>query len=102
MDRLQRQQALQALLETITDRVYFQPPASVQMEYPCIVWQRDTVDTAFADNLPYNQEHRYQVTVIDRNGNSEIPERVAALPSCTFSRYFAVDGLNHDLYNLYF
>jgi hypothetical protein len=95
---------LQALLENIlgTRHVYFQPPANVQMQYPCIVYQRDYANTQFADNGPYRYTKRYQVTVIDNNPDSDIPDKVASLPLCTFDRFFAADNLNHDIFNLYF
>jgi hypothetical protein len=100
MGRLQLQSVLEGLLET--SNVYFQPPASVKMVYPCIVYQRDVSDTKFADNGPYSRKARYQVTVIDRNPDSEVPDRVAQLPLCTHIQFFAADNLNHDVFSLYF
>jgi hypothetical protein len=72
------------------------------MSYPCIVYERDDIDTKFADNRPYSHKKRYQVTVIDPNPDSEIPDRVAELPLCSFSRAFKADNLNHDIFNLFF
>jgi hypothetical protein len=93
---------LQTLLETITPNVYFQPPPSKKMEYPCIVYNRDYQKTEFADNSPYSHMKRYQVTVIDRNPDSTIPDRVRDLPLCAFDRFFAAEGLNHDVFKLFF
>lgn len=95
---------LQALLESLNPqgKVYFQPPASITMVYPAIVYQRDYRTVQHADNNPYLNVKRYQVTVIDRDPDSEIPERLSELPLCTFVRYFASDNLNHDIYDLYF
>src|SRR5687768_4084650 len=95
---------LHALLTTLlgSPNVYFQPPESLRMKYPCIRYVRDFVNTDFADNKPYKHKKRYQVTVIDRDPDSEISDRVAALPLCTFDRFFTADSLNHDVYNLFF
>jgi hypothetical protein len=93
---------LQTLLETITENVYFQPPPNVQMQYPCIVYNRDRAITRFADNNPYKRVKGYQVTVIDRDPDSEIPDKIAGLPQCLFDRWFVVDNLNHDVYTLFF
>jgi len=82
--------------------VYFQPPANISMKYPCIVYERDNADTIFAGNKPYRYTKRYQVTVIDRDPESPVPEKVAALPMCTFSRFFTADNLNHDVFIIYF
>jgi hypothetical protein len=95
---------LQVLLEDLLGerKVYFQPPPSINMEYPCIVYKRDNVTTKFADNNPYKHFTRYQITVIDRNPDSSIPSLVADLPMCSFDRSFTADNLNHDVYNLFF
>jgi hypothetical protein len=95
---------LQALLIDLlgSSNVYFQPPATVNMKYPCIVYNRIGVTIHFADDKPYKHKKRYQITIIDQNPDSEIPDKVAALPSCSFDRFFAIDNLNHDIYNLFF
>jgi hypothetical protein len=98
--RLDLQAKLAALLGST--QVYFQPPANVQMKYPCIVYSRDRAETQFAGNLPYKYAKRYQVTVIDRDPDSLIPDKVAALPTCVHSRFYTADGLNHDVFDLYF
>ena len=61
-------------------RVYFQPPASKEMIYDCIVYERSRIEPTFADNQPYALHDRYQVTVIYRNPDSEIPSKIALLP----------------------
>jgi len=95
---------LQSLLEEVlgSDQVYFQPPATIQMAYPAIVYMRESEKTGFANNLPYSHTKRYVVTVIDRKADSDIPDKVSALPMCRFSRHFTADGLHHDAYNIHF
>lgn len=96
--------SLQSILEDLLDstNVYFQPPNNVQMEYPCIVFKRDTADTEFAGNNPYRYTKRYQVTVIARDPDSGIPDKVAGLPTCVHNRFFTANNLNHDVFVLYF
>jgi hypothetical protein len=106
-DRLQLQTLLENLLVTDEQpdaklKVYFQPPANVQMEYPCVVYQRSYLDTKFAGNAPYRLTKQYLVTVIDRDPDSVIPDKVAALPLCSFDRAFVADSLNHDVFRLFF
>ena len=93
---------LQSLLETLTEHVYFQPPPASQMQYPCIVYSRDGVLARHADNELYRHAKRYQVTVIDRDPDTELADTVEALPFCSFQRYFAADDLNHYVFNLFF
>jgi hypothetical protein len=98
--RLELQTVLEILLGT--DHVYFQPPVNVTMVYPAIVYNRDYQAVKFADNLPYSRKIRYQVTVIDADPDSLIPDKVAGLPLTTYVRHFTADNLNHDIYDVYF
>jgi hypothetical protein len=96
---------LQALLQDLDEgvkKVYFQPPNALQMEYPCIVYEREGDHTLHSDNLPSQTHTRYTITVIDRSPDSTIPKKVAALPMSSFNRFFVADNLNHDVYTLYF
>jgi hypothetical protein len=95
---------LQALLVEIlgTKNVYFQPPPSLTMQYPCIVYKRDDIDTKHADNSPYQQTKRYQVTVIAKDPDDDLHEKVARLPMCSYDRFYTAENLNHDVFNLFF
>jgi hypothetical protein len=93
---------LQALLESLVPNVYFQPPESVKLQYPCIIYKREFRSTEFADNQPYKDRKRYQVIVIDSDPDSAIPDQVAALPLCVFDRFYTADKLNHDVFRLFF
>ena len=95
---------LQGILEGIlgSDHVYFQPPPSIKMEYPCIVYSRYSALSQFAGNILYKRDKRYTITVIDRNPDSDIPDKVAELPKCAYDRYFVTEGLHHDVFNVYF
>lgn len=98
--RLQLQADLESLLGS--SKVYFQPPASVQMQYPCIVYQWDRTDTVFADNEPYGHTRRYQVTVIDRDPDTVIPAKILDLPRCLHQRNFVAGNLHHYVFALYY
>lgn len=93
---------LHEILKAITPNVYFQPPTNVQLSFPCIVYKRDYANTGFADDRPYTHYKRYQITVIDRNPDSNIPEKIAMLPMSIFNRFYTANDLNHDVYSLYF
>ena len=95
---------LQALLVSISelDNVYFQPPPSVIMKYPCIVYRRDYELVNHADDIRYKHMKRYLVTVIDRDPDSGILDKIAELPMCTYDRFYTADNLNHDVYKLFF
>lgn len=85
-----------------SEHVYFQPPESIRMQYPAIVYSRDDIENRPANNKPYIQSTAYNVIVIDADPDSEIVDRVSKLPMCTFDRHYAADNLNHDSFTLYF
>ena len=93
---------LQALLEKLlgSRNVYFQPPASVKMQYPAIVYSRSRIRNTHADDSVYRQLPEYEVTVIDSDPDSDIVMKVSALPYCTYDRHYTADGLNHDVFTL--
>ena len=80
---------------------YFQPPESIKMRYPAIVYSRSRLDTRHADNGAYFQKQAYQVTVIDSNPDSEVVPKVARLPFCRFDRHYVASNLNHDVFTIY-
>jgi hypothetical protein len=101
---MDHRQELQKLLEDVlgSGNVYFQPPATIKMHYPAIVYSRDGESAEYADNSKYRRKVAYQVTVIDRNPDSTVVEKVSDLPLCRYNTHFATEGLNHDIFRLYF
>lgn len=101
-----RREQLQALLQEVSgypeSQVHFQPPNGMEMEYPAIVYSRRRAETDFADNLPYHVTQGYTVTVIDKDPDNDVRSKIAALPYCSHERWYANDGLNHDVYTLFF
>lgn len=94
--------SLQTMLETIlgSQNVYFQPPASVQMKYPAIVYSLASINNTFANNIVYMQTTAYEITLIDRNPDSEFVKKLSTLPSCRFDRHFRSDNLNHYVFTI--
>jgi hypothetical protein len=82
--------------------VYFQPPATIQLKYPCIIYKRLDQKNFFSNDNVYFGMKKYLITVIDKNPDSQIPDKVMELPYCSFSTHFVSDGLNHDVYKIYF
>lgn len=93
---------LQKLLESIlgSRNVYYQPPESIKIKYPAIIYSRDNIDNNFADDIVYMQNHTYQIIVIDANPDSEIVNKISKLPMCRYNRHYTSDNLNHDVFIL--
>lgn len=98
--RLELHSILKSLLGS--NNVYFQPPPTIKMNYPCIIYRRDSDKTVFSDNKLYNRKIRYQITYIDRDPDSLVPSKLAELPFSTFDRFYTADNLNHDVYKVFF
>lgn len=81
--------------------VYFQPPATLKMKYPCIRYERSDMAIFHANNGVYRVLPRYQLTVIYKDPDSDLPMKVAQLPRCAFDRHYTADNLNHDIFTIY-
>ncbi len=95
---------LQTLLEdTLGSRnVYFQPPESLKLSYPAIVYKLSDISTSFANNDPYLRDKIYQITLIDFSPDSSIAEKIAKLPMCKFKSCFTANNLNHFVFTITF
>lgn len=82
--------------------VYFQPPPTVTMKYPCIVYEWSSNATKFADDNPYSHTRKYTVTAIDTNPDSAIPDKLSALPMSSFDRPFTTNNLRHYVFTIYY
>lgn len=93
---------LQAILENIlgSRNVYYQPPETLKIQYPAIVYKRIDIKNDYANNRPYIQNRRYQLTVIDFDPDSEIVDKVSLLPECSYVNHFTSDNLNHDVFSI--
>lgn len=91
------------LTESNGDRhTYFQPPPSVNMKYDAIRYSRKSMDAVHANDAVYLQRDCYEIIVICRSPDSDIPKKVLALPMCRHDRSYIADNLYHDVFTLYY
>lgn len=81
--------------------VYFQPPESVKIKYPAIVYSRNRIENTSADNVIYRQSVSYVITVINRDPDSAIAEEISKIPCIAYDRSYVADNLNHDVFRLF-
>lgn len=95
---------LQSLLEDIlgSRNVYFQPPESFKIKYPCIIYHVDNLGKVYANNRTYMDKTAYSLVVVDRNPDSDVPKRILDLPYCSFGRFYTADNLNHYTFTIYY
>lgn len=99
--RLKLDEELRALIAN--NNVYYQPPESVKMNYPAIVYHLNDAQSIHADDKNYVNRKRYTVTFITRNPDQTfVQEMLDTFTYCTFDRWYAADNLNHFVYDLYY
>lgn len=81
--------------------MYFHPPETVKIKYPCIVYKLDNEWTVHANDSVYHRKKKYIITVIDRTPDSKIPDEVRNITYCSFDRAFSSDNLNHFVFSVY-
>ena len=83
--------------------VYYQPPSSVQMKYPCIRYSSDGVKVIRANNGVYITYNQYEGVVIDYDPDSETPGNLLThFQMCSLEPGFTADNLNHFPFKLYY
>ena len=98
--RLELHDILSGLLES--NNVYYQPPETIKMEYPCIKYSKSNIRSKYANNLTYVQNNCYEIIVISKKPDNPVINELLKLPMCSFNRHYVSDNLNHDVLTLYF
>lgn len=98
--RLELQNKFEELLGS--RNVYYQPPETIKMNYPAIIYSKSRIDTDKANNSTYSKFTRYDVIVIDRKPDNPVIERLLELPYCSYDRFYKSDNLNHDSLSIYY
>lgn len=99
--RLKLHEELCALLGN--GNVYFQPPASVRMNYDAIRYSLSDPNLKRANDAVYLKVNKYEGVVITRNPDSTIPDALLNhFQMCNFGRPYAADNLNHFPFTIYY
>lgn len=106
--RTKLQEKLEELLPGIS--VYYQPPS--RLDYPCLVYELESVPTYKANNKTYKKDRGYLLTyysldpdptITTTNGEQRLVEDVLLeLPMCRFDRSYIADNVHHYSFTLFF
>lgn len=86
-------------------KVYFQPPSTERLQYPCIIYSLNKIDTKYANGGRYLSVPSYNLILIDYDVESILQKKVLDLSGdchVRFDRYYTADNLNHWSYVLQF
>jgi len=94
---------LQSDLEEIlgSRNVYYQPPASIKLKYPCILYELGGIHVTKASNAPYLKGRNYTVTLIHSDPDNDIVDKLTEYPYTSFDRSFIADGLYHYVFEIF-
>ena len=100
--RLELQHALEAL---DIGKPYFQPPASVRLQYPCVIYDMNRADVTYASDRAYAITNQYSLMHICKDPDESqavIEKIIRAFPRCNHDRTYIADNLYHQVFSLYF
>lgn len=82
---------------------YFQPPESLKLQYPCIIYKINTGDTQFAGDMPYVFRRQYELVLVSKNPDEPFIDKIAYhFPMSRFGRFYTADNLNHWTFTIYY
>lgn len=85
------------------DNVYFQPPESIKINYPAIIYDLARNESIIADNFSYKITKCYDVTIIFKDPEFNLSQILLEnFSNCTHIRRYVSDGLYHDILRLYY
>ena len=90
------------LLELAGPNVYYQIPSNMKMKYPAVKYERGRIDNNHADNIVYSQNTSYTITVISKNPDEPIVEKISKIPTCEYDRDYIIDNLYHTVFKIYY
>lgn len=83
--------------------VYFQPPETIKLKYPCIIYELFDINVRHADNRSYMKNDAYNVTIITKDPDYPLIEDILDLfDMARFNRFYTADNLNHYIYTIYY
>jgi hypothetical protein len=75
---------------------YYQPPESVKMSYPCIVYNQGKSTERYANDRLYSLNHSYDGIVISKDPEYDLVDKIAYhFPKCSTETPYVADNLYH-------
>lgn len=103
MTEMTKRLELDAKFREICKNVYFQPPETMKMTYPCIVYFKTSVPIGYANNYVYKYNQGYTVTYIDKNPDSEVPFTILkSFQKAKIDSFYKSEGLNHTKLTIFY
>lgn len=92
---------LDEVFRSLCPHVYYQTPESMKLEYPCIIYSRETIKTQKADNRSYTIDVAYSMRYVTKDPDDPVVFQLAELPYCHHGKHYCKDNLHHDSFTIY-
>lgn len=87
-------------LLALCENVYYQPPETIKMAYPCIIYKLSRDDLLHADDSVYHRGKQYSIMIVDRNPDSTLPDAFSDTFNAGMERHYTADNLHHYIYTI--
>lgn len=81
--------------------VYYNPPETLKMNFPCIVYSLNYIERIDADNNMYLDFTKYKIVLISKKVDHPAVKELMKLPLTRYSTRYTKDGFYHDAFILY-
>lgn len=98
--RLELQELFESLLGS--RNVYYNPPATITMQYDAIRYSLNGLHTTHANNGKYSKMKRYDGIVISKKSDPEVVDKLLDLQYCSLGAPYKADNLNHYPFTIYY
>lgn len=85
-----------------SNNVYYQPPETIKMEYPAIVYSRSNFRNTYADDSIFFSYKQYEIIVISKKPDDSVIDKLLKHQLCSHNRQYKSDNLYHDVFTLYY
>lgn len=86
------------------ENLYYNPPESIKIKYPCIIYSLSGIPVRYAENKIYKKEiRRYELVYITRDPDTDFVNKILnEFSLISFSRPYVSDNLYHFSFDLYY
>lgn len=85
-----------------SDHVYFDPPESFKLKFPCIVYHDSGRIVWKADNGNYIKFKRYMLNYMTKDADDPMVDTIEELQYCTMATPYTSDNVFYYPYNIDF
>lgn len=102
---MDRRQKLHEELKRVTGikNVYFQPPESIKLKYPCVIYSKQPFRTVRANNTAWINNRPYRVVIVCSDGDNKFAEMLLnGFKYCSYDSRYISNNMYHDSLTIFY